>query len=163
VVEAMQRDLLEGLEDLGDLIGALRAAELDDVVWAVVGGNPADYFKLRGAWHDAERGDVTPVVSAFVTEQLNKAIEARDAAQMLDRRLSELYARFAAADAVSLADAKLGAMRPSPDKVLREVTLDGESVLVPSTPAMAVVLRYGLAEAAPSLDALKAMLFEKSS
>ena len=43
-VEPMPRELLEGLDGLGDLIGALRAARLDDVVWAVVGGNPVYYF-----------------------------------------------------------------------------------------------------------------------
>ena len=42
--EPMSRELLEGLDGLGDLIGALRAARLDDVVWAVVGGNPVYYF-----------------------------------------------------------------------------------------------------------------------
>ena len=35
----------------------------------------------------------------------------------------------------------------------------GKAVLVPSTQAMAVVLRHGLSEA-PSMDALKAMLLK---
>ena len=43
-VEPMSRELVEGFDGLGGLIGALSAAGLDDVVWAVVGGNPVYYF-----------------------------------------------------------------------------------------------------------------------
>ena len=39
VVEPMAREMLENLEGLGDLIGALREAKLDGVMWGVVGGN----------------------------------------------------------------------------------------------------------------------------
>ena len=105
------------------------------------------------------RGDATTaVVERFVLEQLGKAIKARDAALKMDRRLSQMYAWFASADAMPLAYAdKLDAMRPSPDKVLREVMRGGKAVLVPFTQAIAVVLRHGQSEA-PSMDALKAML-----
>ena len=159
VVEPMSREVLEGLTgDLGVLIAALRAAGLDGVVWAVVGGNPADYGGILQLWKIAKFSDITAVVESFVPKQLNKAIKARDAALKSDRRLAEIYGWFASTGSVPLAAVdKLDAVRPSPDKVLREVELGDEQVLVPATPAMAVVLRLNL-EKAPSLDALKAML-----
>jgi len=53
--------------------------------------------------------------------------------------------------------------RPSPDKVLREVEIGENPHLVPSTKAMAVVLRHALAEVPPSLDALKAVLSKEKA
>ena len=163
-VEPMPRQLLEGLVGLGDLIGALRTAELDDVEWAVVGGNPADYFQLDDLWGDAGRGDaITAVVEEMVSDLLTKAIKARSATITANQRLSPLFALFTSADAVPLTTLnEMNLARPSPDKVLREVKRDKKFVLVPSTQAMALVLRHGLSEA-PSLDALRVMLLKKTT
>ena len=160
-VEPMPRELLEGLDGLGDLIGALRAAELDNVVWAVVGGNPADYFQLNIRWAVKGRGEaITVIVEETVSDLLRKAIKARDATITADERLSPLFAHFTSTDAEPLSTlAAMKLVRPSPDKVLREATRDGEAVLVPSTQALAAVLRYGLKKP-PSIAALKAMLLK---
>jgi hypothetical protein len=157
VVEPMEREMLENLKGLGDLIGALREAKLDGVMWGVVGGNPADYFRLDDVWGESGRGDVSAVTAAFVSELLDKAIEVRGAAFVADERLSPLYARFASSDAVPLSTlTELKLTRPSPDKVLRKAVRGEEAVLIPATEAMAVVLRHGLTKK-PSMDALKAM------
>jgi len=157
VVEPMAREMLENLEGIGGVIGALREAKLDGVVWGVVGGNPADYFGLNTAWVRSGRGDVTAVTAAFVSDLLRKAIEVRGAAFVADERLSPLYARFASSDAVPLSTlTELKLTRPSPDKVLRKAVRGEKAVLIPATEAMAVVLRHNL-EDEPSMDALKAM------
>ena len=157
VVEPMAREMLENLEGLGGVIGALREAKLDGVMWGIVGGNPADYFGLKTLWSESGRGDVSAVTEKFVSELLGKAIKARDTSVVADERLSNLNALFATADAVPLSVlVELKLVRPSPDKVLREVSRDNEAVLIPATEAMAVVLRHGLTKK-PSMDALKAM------
>jgi hypothetical protein len=43
-VGPMSRDVLESVPDLAELLSALKAADLADVVWACVGGVPADYL-----------------------------------------------------------------------------------------------------------------------
>ena len=160
----MPRDLLEGLVGLGDLISAPRAAELDNVVWAVVGGNPAYYFQLDGSWGDAGRGDATTaVVELFVSDLLAKAFEARGATITANKALSPLFALFTSVDSVPLSTLdKMELARPSPDKVLRKVKRDKNVLLVPFTQAMTVVLRHGLSEA-PSLDALWVMLLKNTT
>ena len=160
-VKPMPRELLEDLVGLGDLIRALRAAELDDVVWALIGGNPADYFKLDGLWNDAKRGDaITAVVERFVLDVLGKAIKTRDATLTAHARLAPLLTLFASTDVVPLSTLReMRLARPNPDMVLRQVTHDLKCALVPSTQAMAVVLRHGLKNAV-SLDALKALLLK---
>jgi hypothetical protein len=156
VVEPMAREMLENLEGLGGVIGALRKAKLDGVMWGVVGGNPADYFGLKTLWDKSGRGDVAAVTVAFVSEQLDKAIKARNAALQDDRRFAELYARYMSADFVLSSEAyNMDAKRPSPDKVLREAIRDNEAVLIPASEAMAVVLRHG--QKKPSMNALKEM------
>ncbi len=157
VVEPMPRELVEILKGLGDLIGALREAKVDGVTWGVVGGNPADYFKLYSAWVNSGRGKVAAVTEKFVSEQLRAAIKARDTSVVADERLAQLYALFATADAVPLSVlVELKLAHPSPDKVLRESVRYKKAVLIPSTEAMAVVLRHSLKEE-PTMDALMAI------
>jgi hypothetical protein len=53
-LEPMPRELLEELPELQLLHEALKSANLADVVWMCVGGNPADYKGLLGAWQDQQ-------------------------------------------------------------------------------------------------------------
>jgi hypothetical protein len=85
-------------------------------------------------------------------------VRTRFAAVSANRGLLPLYARFAeGAGAVPLSDlVEMRLVLPSPDMVLRKVVLGRRTLLVPATPAMALVLRHGL-EAAPAMDDLKRM------
>jgi hypothetical protein len=55
-IEPMPRPLVEQLTGLGRLHGALADAGLADVVWAALGGYPAEYYLLDAAWAAAGRG-----------------------------------------------------------------------------------------------------------
>ena len=118
-VEAMSRVLVEDLEGLRDLHAALHAAGLADVVWAVTGGIPAHYFKLRGMWDTEGCGDITAVATAFVEEVLGKAVGNRSAAVAANKRLVLLFVKFAAnATLPASILEELELVRTSPDKVL---------------------------------------------
>ena len=158
-VEPMSRELAERLSGMGALHAALATAGLADVAWAVLGGYPAAYEGLHTAWK--ESGcimNMAPILEAFVQAQLLAAISQRDEHLAADKRLKPLYERFATIDAVPVGElVAMELVRPSPDKVLRALVRDSETVLVPATPAMALVLRQKLAKA-PPLDALKAVV-----
>ena len=62
-VEPMRRELLEELAELAPLLEALKEAGLADVVWACLGGNPADYKSLLGAWERRPREEIETVVA----------------------------------------------------------------------------------------------------
>lgn len=162
-VEPMPRELIEALSGLEALHAALSAAGLADVVWAVLGGYPADYKMLRTAWQvSGYSQDIAPVVGTFVQDQLDTAINIRSDALSADKRLKLLYQRFVKEDAVPSVELEaMEAVRPSPDKVLRRVKakVGVGYVLVPSTPAMALVLRHSLSEA-PSLERLKELALQ---
>ena len=172
-VEPMPRETLEALPELAPLLAALRASEMADVVWASVGGVPAAYLKLDGAWAAAGRGaDVAPVAAALVEDLLAQAVGNVGDAVAADARLPALYALFgpggsAAVRYFALRD--LGIVRASPDKVLRAVsrreravgggkgTERVKHVLVPADAATALALRFALTEA-PAARELAALL-----
>jgi hypothetical protein len=161
----MPRAMLESLPELAQLVAALKVAHAADVVWAAVDGAPAAYRKLEGLWEDAGRGDVGPVADAFVASLLDTAIVNVDDAIAGDARLRELFALFLSGAPVrSAALRALDIARQAPDKVLR--TASGgplgphgapSRMLVPANAATALVLRFGLKEAA-SIAALRTLL-----
>ena len=163
-VEPMPRELVERLSGVEALHAALAAAGLADVVWAVLGGVPVDYLALRRHWELSRHStDLALIVEAFVQAQLVAAVRKRVESLEADKRLRQLYDRFTAVDAVPFVDLEtMDLVRPSPDKVLRVLVQAGEPVLVPATPAMALVLRHKLAKA-PPLDAIKALIRESTS
>jgi hypothetical protein len=148
-LDLMPRKLIEGLTDLGDLHAALREADLADVAWAVLGGNPAYYYGLAAVWNGSSRVDIAGALQSFVDAKLAVALDDRESMLQTNERLAQLYERFQTADAVPIsAYSELKLVRPSPDKVLRKVLrrmeVSSESLLVPATPAMGLVLRYKL-------------------
>jgi len=166
-LEPMPRALLEALPELRPLLEGLEAAGLADAVWMVVGGNPADYKGLLGAWQDAARGGegVERAASAFVQNLIGKAIDNVSCAVAGNVRLQKLYDLFReGADVPSDALRSLALVRPSPDKVLRAVRRrtpagtrgSGERILVPADAATAVVLRHALT-ITPSTAELRAL------
>jgi hypothetical protein len=170
-VEPMPRATLEALPELAPLLASLRAAGMADVVWASVGGVPAAYLKLDGAWAAAGRGaDAAPVATALVEDLLARAVGNVGDAVAADARLPPLFALFGPGGSAAVrysALRDLGVVRASPDKVLRAVSRrDGgggggaertRRVLVPADAAAALALRFALTEA-PAARELAAML-----
>lgn len=173
-VEPMSRELVERLPELAPLHAALGAAGLADVVWACVGGNPADYKGLWGAWKDRGCDDIELVVATFVQGLLDTAMKAQGDAVVSNKRLARLFALFrqrvhsSGEDVPYSTLAKLKLARPSPDKVLRVVRRrasagspgGGQRLLVPADAATSMVLRHGLT-VTPSMNEIKALLLLK--
>ena len=164
-VPLMPRSVVEEMPKLQDLHAALKAADLADVVWACVGGNPADYLKLHGQWMDAGKGSLEAVVESFVRDLLDKAIGSYDKSIVANNRVKDLYALFKEQNEVPRSVLRvMNIERPSPDKVLRLKLSpsDSEPVLVPADAAMAIVLRFALVKL-PKLKELKEMVLAMSS
>jgi len=163
-LEPMQRELLQKLPELQVLHEALKRASLADVVWMCVGGNPADYKSLLGAWNDQQRQNIEQVVAFFVQDLVGKALDAVSSALASDERLQELFDKFRTSSDVPCTVLKdMGLVRPSPDKVLRAVKLrvtgsrgGGQRFLIPADAAAFIVLRHGIIEV-PTFEELKAL------
>jgi hypothetical protein len=156
-LEPMQRALLEQIPELKPLHDALKKANLADVVWIWVGGNPADYKSLWGSWQD-HQGTVIDqpmaferVVAVFVRNLRSQALENVNIALASNKHLRGLFDKFRESSEVPSTTLKeMELVRPPPDKVLRLVRrtfIDSQGkmevgrFLVPADAATAAVLR----------------------
>jgi hypothetical protein len=166
-VEYMPRDILEAVPELEKLLGALKEAGLADLVWAVLGGNPASYRLLNGSCKAARYADVTPVAEAFMELKLRQAVHAIRAAKIANPAVQLLFELFKNSSegyqvpAATLEEHKV--TQPSPDKVLRLKGAKDDEVLVPASPAVGLVLRHGQGGKAPSFAKLREMFAEHST
>ena len=146
-VGPMSRSVLESVPDLAELLKALKAADLADVVWACLGGVPAKYIQLLVNWGGGRGRDLEDVVEPFLQAQLRRAIEYRDQYVVATPRLQELYALFRDQDEVLHSVLReMTLTRPSPDKILRTTSTE-DCFLIPADAATAIILRFGLTEA----------------
>ncbi len=155
----MERKVLEQIPQFQELLEAMRKADIADLVWAVIGGNPAHYHSINRKWKRGNGDDIVQVVEKYLIEELVKSTRVLREVQQAHPMLKQhVYSRFVDAD--SLPESITGEYKlPSPDKVLRLAkSADNKSVLVPSTPAMALALRYSKKGEPPSLDQVRQAL-----
>ena len=163
-LEPMGREMLQELPELQLLHQALKSANLADVVWMCVGGNPADYRGLSGMWEDQQE-NTEQVVARFVQNLIGKALSAVSVSMAEDSRKRGLYLLFrASSEVLESALEEINLVRSTPDKVLRAVRMrasagsrgGGQRVLIPADAATALVLRHGITMV-PSIEELKAL------
>ena len=123
--------------------------------------NPADYGRLSDELIKSDSNKIELVVTMFLQNILNKAIDKKSKHVTENKPFQKLYEIFR--EQTEISSSMLETMelkRPSPDKVLREVqmptSLGRENFLIPSDAAMALVLRHDL-KYAPTLQKLKEM------
>lgn len=165
----MERETVRAVPELQALHEALETAGVADMVWEVVGGNPASYYQLRHRWVRAQllgRLDTLRVSEDFMRDQLSSATEVFNDVKAANRSLVvPVYDCFKTVDMLP-ASIREWYVLPSPDKVLRLVKKEGddEGMLKPATPAMALVLRHSVGGKPPSLeDVRKALLAPPSA
>lgn len=163
-IEPMSRETLLSIPENKQLFETLEKLGLSSLIWAVFGGIPADHDRLRERIAEAgmEIDDVKVklVVQEFVQEVLCKAIDRYD--MMLAKHpeflpILDMFTKQPEVPRSVLREKKL--VQPSPDKVLRAVKKGNEMVLVPTDPAMRMVLCRGLKKV-PSVEELLAMTVE---
>ena len=163
-VEPMRRELLQELPHLQLLHEALKSANLADVVWMCVGGNPADYKNLVTKW-TRRQSETEQVVSLFVQNLIGTAASAVSVSIAADSQRRGLYLLFRdSGEVLESVLEEMNLVRSTPDKVLRAVRMrasagsrgGGQRVIIPADAATAVVLRHGISMV-PSLEELKAM------
>ena len=162
-IRPMTKDLIWQLDQFQELFKYITEAGLGDAVFAVLGGNPADYEEL---WDNAEadlRGgqDARQVIGTHLCAQIYAAIKLiNDSKTIKDlKAILDLFDKdrlWMPSDILADKDLK----RPTPDKVFREVERDGIPVFIPASNAIGIVLRHSLTKK-PSLDELEELLKHK--
>jgi hypothetical protein len=156
----MERNVLESIPDIQELLEALTKAGVADLVWGVLGGNPASYLGLKKKWLKAGKQDIVPVVEMFVKARLKEAVKSFNEATETYPFLVPVYEKFKTVD-----ELRANAVKKLPaDKVLRLVVKEKEDndVVVPSSPAMALVMRYSVGGESPPFEVVRKALGTKT-
>jgi len=158
-MEPMERSVLERIEELGELLAALKEAGLDDVVWKVLGGLPSAYLQLNLNWTVAGKKDIESVATDYMHSRLTMAISEVTKSRAARPDVKPFYDLFVNNEYVDEGVLEtMNLTRPNPDKVLRAVVVNGQVVrLVPADNAKRLVLRHKMGKSLPSLDELKVM------
>ena len=149
--------MLERIEELAELLAALKETGLDDVVWKVLGGLPSAYLQLNVNWTVAGKKDIESVATDYMHSRLAMALSEVTKSRAARPEVKSLYELFVHNEHVDEGVLEtLNLTCPNPDKVLRAVVVSGEGVrLVPVDNANRLVLRHKMGGGMPTLDELK--------
>ena len=159
----MERDVLESIPEFQDLLESLKSAGVADLMWGVLGGQPHRYKSLKADWVEAGYKNMVKMAESFITDELRTATDKFNQVKASNRGLiGPIYDQFKTVDELPASILEVHVL-PIPDKVLRLVVTEGQKdgVLVPSSPAMALVLRYSVGGSSPSLEVVRKALGTK--
>jgi hypothetical protein len=147
-VEAMSKENVENLNELNSLVAKLRISKLDNQVFCILGGVPANYESLMQVCDVLKDTEFLDAVELFLVREQAKAIELRDLAILNNPVLIELYRLFHEYDKIKYRLYFDFRVKHSShvDEVLRRVYVDRSYYLTPTTPAMAYVLKHNCNE-----------------
>jgi len=147
-VEPMSKEQIESVPEFKGLIDFLKSRNLDDPVWKVLGGSPADYLKLDEAiidnklsLSDTASDEVVDQVKNHLQSILSDALNKNVANSSSNTK--RIITFFRDEKAIKIPKMELEANRlllDYPNKVFREVkTMEGWYI-VPSSPAVSLII-----------------------
>ncbi len=148
-VEPMSKEQIESIPELKDLIAFLRSHNLDEPVWKVLGGSPADYLELEEAIIGNKSSLSDDTASEKVVNQVKNHLQL-----VLTKSLNNIVANssFNTKQIINVSRKKKITMIPKmeleaegllldyPNKVFREVVTIEDSYIVPSSPAVSLII-----------------------
>jgi len=146
-VEPMSKEQIESIPEFKDLIDFLKSHNLDEPVWKVLGGSPIDYLKLKKlvikmlSLPDTPSDEVVNQVKnhleSVLSDSLNKNVLNSSSTT------KQIIKIFREKKTTKIPKAELeaeGFLLDYPNKVFREVkTMEGWFV-VPSSPAVSLII-----------------------
>ena len=156
-VKPMTRAMIWKLGQFHDLFKYIKEAGLDDVVFAVLGGNPADYGKL---WRETQAAlmngqNAREVIGNYLCSVIYSAIDLFSDSSV-EKEIIKLFDKKNNYIPVELLTAN-GLVRPTPDKIFRKVKKNRARILIPASNAVGIVLRHKLV-IEPTLEELEELI-----
>jgi len=146
-VEPMTREQIESIPEFKGLIALLKSHNLDEPVWKVLGGSPADYLKLEEAIADnklslsdtASEKVVNQVknhLQSVLTKSLNRILKS----SLTTKQIIKIF-REKKITMIPMPELEAdGLLLDYPNKVFREVVTIEDSYIVPSSPAVSLII-----------------------
>ena len=147
-VEPMSKEQIESVLEFKGLIDFLKSRNLDDIVWKVLGGSPADYLKLDEAiidnklfLSDTASDEVVDQVKNHLQSVLSDALNKNVANSSTNTQA--IIDFFREKKAIKIPKMELKANRlllDYPNKVFREVKTMEDWYIVPSSSAVSLII-----------------------
>ena len=166
-VEPMSKEMIDSIPEFKDLIDFLKSHNLDEPVWKVLGGSPADYLKLEEAITDnkSSLSDTDEVVNqvknhlqSVLSDSLNKNVVKSNF------NTNQIIKIFREKKIIRIPVTELEAMGlllDYPNKVFREVKTMEDWYIVPSSPAVSLIIAENI-ESDEGVRELRDKLFKAS-
>jgi len=162
-IKPMSKEMIWSLPQLQEFLSIVNKADnLADVVWAVLGGIPADYEKV---WRKFERlrpskdtVDAKKLIGELLCDEIYSAIKIVDDSKTKSNmtEIIELFDKEKNGIVSELLTDK-DLTRPTPDKVFHEIIKDKIFMLVPASNAIGIVLHHNLSTE-PTLETLEKLV-----
>ena len=147
-VEPMTKEEIESIPEFKGLIALLKSHNLDEPVWKVLGGSPADYLKLEEAIAD-NKLSLSDTASEEVVNQVKNHLQS-----VLSDSLNKnvVKSNFNTIQIIKIFREKkiiripvtelkaMGLLLDFPNKVFREVKTMEDWYIVPSSPAISLII-----------------------
>jgi hypothetical protein len=147
-VESMSKEQIESIPEFKGLIDFLKSHNLDEPVWKVLGGSPADYLKLEEAITD-NKLSLSDTASEEVVNQVKNHLQS-----VLTKSLTKNVANssfntqaiiniFREKKVIQIPKMELkaeGLLLDYPNKVFREVKTVGVWSVIPPSPAVSLII-----------------------
>jgi hypothetical protein len=147
-VEPMSKEQIESIPEFKDFVDFLKSHNLDEPVWKVLGGSPADYLKLEEAIID-NKLSLSDTASDVVVNQVKDHLQSV-LSDTLNKNVlksssttEQIIKIFREKKTTKIPNAELkakGLLLDYPNKVFREVKTIGRWFVVPSSPAVSLII-----------------------
>ena len=146
-VEPMSKELIDSIPEFKDLIDFLKSHNLDEPVWKVLGGSPIDYLKLKklvvkmlslpDTPSDVVVNQVKNHLQSVLSDSLNKNVLNSSSNT---KQIIKIFRERKVNKIPKMELEGMGFLLDYPNKVFREVkTMEGWCI-VPSSPAVSLII-----------------------
>ena len=166
-VELMSKEQIESIPEFKDLIVFLKSHNLDEPVWKVLGGSPADYLKLEEAIFDNILS-MSDTASDVVVNQVKNHLQSV-LSDSLGKNIANsspntqaIIDAFREKKVTKIRKMELKAMGYQldyPNKVIRDVKTLGRWFVEPSSPAVSLIISENIQDD-EGVDELLVKLFK---
>ena len=146
-VEPMSKELIDSIPEFKDLIDFLKSHNLDEPVWKVLGGSPIDYLKLKklvvkmlslpDTPSDVVVNQVKNHLQSVLSDSLNKNVLNSSSNT---KQIIKIFRERKVNKIPKMELEGMGFLLDYPNKVFREVKTMEDWYIVPSSPAVSLII-----------------------
>ena len=156
-LQNLSKAQLFSIPEIQDMFMNPVLSEWKEISWEILGGNPLKFVRMakKLIYKDDKQKELVDYLSETIYDAMRikmRAISANPDMEVIIQKVKD-------GGGVTIESTLQGLHRNSPDKVLREVEVDGKPCLAPTSNAMGIVIYHGLSKR-PSKEELRSLFIK---